>query len=135
VHPVAGRLTDTDEVATGWSRPGQRDAHRPASNGPRRGALIGAIAIAAGLVLVIALLGLARVRDDHSSADRRELNRGGDRSANNALHTIVLSRMRWDPRTRDYVDRRAREGLSKREIQRCLKRYVLREVYTILNGT
>ncbi len=66
-------MADTYEVATGWSRRDQRDAHRPASNGPRRGALIGTIAIAAGLALVIALLGLARVRDDHSSADRREL--------------------------------------------------------------
>ena len=64
--------------------------------------------------------------------DRHRLNRGGDRAANHALHTIVLTRMRWDDRTRDYVERRIQQGLSKREIMRCLKRYVAREVYKIL---
>src|SRR5690606_33909949 len=61
---------------------------------------------------------------------RHRLNRGGDRSANAALYRIVMSRLRWDPRTRDYVDRRTKQGRSKKEIIRCLKRYIAREVFT-----
>ncbi|MET7854811.1 transposase [Streptomyces avermitilis] len=61
--------------------------------------------------------------------DRHRLNRGGDRQANRALHTIVLVRMRHDPRTRDYVARRTLEGLKTKDIFRCLKRFVAREVY------
>jgi transposase len=60
---------------------------------------------------------------------RKRLNRGGDRTANEALWRIVLVRMVSDLRTRDYVERRTKEGLSKREIIRCLKRYVARELY------
>jgi len=60
---------------------------------------------------------------------RKRLNRGGDRRANQALWRIVMVRMVSDPRTRDYVERRTKEGLSKREIIRCLKRYVAREIY------
>jgi hypothetical protein len=45
------------------------------------------------------------------------------------LHTIVLVRMRHDQRTRDYVARRTAEGLTKKDIIRCLKRFVAREVY------
>lgn len=64
---------------------------------------------------------------------RHRLNRGGDRSANNALWRIVLVRMGTDQRTKDYVARRTAQGLSKPEIMRCLKRYVAREVFTALN--
>jgi transposase len=60
---------------------------------------------------------------------RKRLNRGGDRRANQALWRIVMVRMVSDPRTRDYVERRTKEGRSKREIIRCLKRYVAREIY------
>ena len=63
---------------------------------------------------------------------RHRLNRSGDRNANSALWRIVLARMAHDPRTRAYVTRRTTEGLSKREIMRCLKRYVAREIYPIL---
>nr|WP_238995329.1 IS110 family transposase [Streptomyces cyaneogriseus] len=61
--------------------------------------------------------------------DRHRLNRGGDRQANRALHTIVLVRIRHDPRTRDYVARRTRQGLKTKDIFRCLKRFVARAVY------
>ncbi|MHB8325800.1 MAG: IS110 family transposase, partial [Candidatus Dormibacteria bacterium] len=57
------------------------------------------------------------------------LNRGGDRIANNALWRIVMTRLICDERTQEYVARRTQEGHSKREIIRCLKRYVAREVY------
>ncbi|MFI1524899.1 IS110 family RNA-guided transposase [Kitasatospora cineracea] len=60
---------------------------------------------------------------------RHRLNRGGDRQANNALHTIALVRMRHDTRTKDYVIRRTAEGMSKKDILRCLKRFIAREVY------
>lgn len=66
--------------------------------------------------------------------DRHRLNRGGDRQANRALHTIVLVRMRHDPRTRDYVARRTLEGLKTKDILRCLKRFVAREVYRHLTS-
>ena len=58
--------------------------------------------------------------------------RGGDRSANNALWRIVMTRLNCDERTKEYVARRTQEGHSKREIIRYLKRYVAREVYRAL---
>jgi len=66
---------------------------------------------------------------------RHRLNRGGDRQANAALWRIVLVRMGTHQPTRDYVQRRTAEGLSKREIMRCLKRYVAREVFELLPQT
>ena len=60
------------------------------------------------------------------------LNRGGDRAANNAIYTVVLARLRLDGRTRAYAARRTAEGLSRREIIRCLQRYVARELYHAL---
>lgn len=60
---------------------------------------------------------------------RHRLDRGGDRRANKALFRIVIVRMRFDPRTRAYVARRLAEGRSKREIIRCLKRFVAREIF------
>lgn len=61
-------------------------------------------------------------------------HRDGDRAANNALHTIVLVRMRFDERTRAYVERRTKERLSKKDMG-CLKRLVAREVYRALTST
>ena len=60
---------------------------------------------------------------------RHRLNPGGDRQANHALWRIVITRMSSHPPTRAYAARRAKEGLSKKEIIRCLKRYAAREVY------
>ena len=68
------------------------------------------------------------------TAGRYRLNRGGNREANSALWRIVICRMSSDPATRAYVERRTKEGLSKREIIRCLKRYVAREVYRHLRA-
>ncbi len=56
--------------------------------------------------------------------DRHRLHRGGDRAANSALYTIVLTRLRYDSRTQQYMARRTAQGLSKKEVIRCLKRYV-----------
>ena len=60
---------------------------------------------------------------------RHRLNRGGDRALNRAIHTIALTRMRSCARTRAYVERRTAEGKTTREIRRCLKRYITRELY------
>jgi transposase len=63
---------------------------------------------------------------------RHRLNRGGNRQANAALYRTVVVRMRWHQPTRNYVERRTAEGLTKKDIIRCLKRYVAREVYALL---
>ena len=65
---------------------------------------------------------------------RHRLNRGGDRRPNWALSTIVLTRMRADPDTRAYVERRTAEGKTTREIRRCLKRYTTRQIYRTLTA-
>lgn len=72
-------------------------------------------------------------RDASSGRQRRHrLNRGGDRHANAALYIIVLSRLRWDPTTQAYMARRLAEGKTRKEVIRCLKRYVLREVHAAI---
>jgi len=63
---------------------------------------------------------------------RHRLSRSGDRAANSALYIVTIVRMRHHQSTRDYVERRTAEGLTKREIIRCLKRYIAREVYANL---
>ncbi len=75
------------------------------------------------------LCGVAPVSASSGKVTRHRLDRGGDRHANSALWRIVLVRMSYDPRTRDYLERRTKEGRSQREVMRCLKRYVAREVY------
>jgi transposase len=80
------------------------------------------------------LAGVAPIPASSGRTHRHRLNRGGDRAANNALHTITLVRMRYDDRTRDYVERRTKQGLSKKEIMRCLKRFVAREIYRALTS-
>lgn len=63
---------------------------------------------------------------------RHRLSRSGDRAANSALYIVTIVRMRHHQPTREYVERRTAEGLSKREIIRCLKRYIAREVFNNL---
>jgi transposase len=78
------------------------------------------------------LCGAAPIPASSGKVTRRRLNRGGNRDANHALWRIVICRMSSHPATRSYVARRSKEGLSKKEIIRCLKRYVAREVYPYL---
>ena len=68
------------------------------------------------------LCGAAPLPASSGRTHRHRLNRGGDRQANAALYRVVLCRLRWDPRTRAYAQRRTTEGMSKPEIIRCLKR-------------
>ncbi len=79
-----------------------------------------------------ALCGANPIPASSGKVTRHRLNRGGDRQANAALWRIVLVRMGHDPLTRDYVERRTKEGRTKPEIMRCLKRYVAREVFDLL---
>lgn len=79
-----------------------------------------------------ALCGVSPVEASSGNTQRRRLNRGGDRRANAALYRIVLSRLRWDTRTQAYMTRRLAEGRTRREIVRCLKRYVAREVFALI---
>jgi transposase len=75
------------------------------------------------------LCGVAPIQASSGKVTRHRLDRGGDRHANNALWRIVMVRLRSDPRSRAYMERRTKEGRSKREVIRILKRYVAREVF------
>jgi transposase len=80
-----------------------------------------------------ALCGSSPVDASSGKTRRHRLNRGGDRQANAALHRIVIVRLRWHQPTRNYLARRTAEGKTKKEILRCLKRYVAREVFAVLH--
>lgn len=79
-----------------------------------------------------ALLATNPVQASSGKVVRHRVNQGGDRQGNSALWRIVIVRMSSDPTTKTYVERRTKEGLSKNEIIRCLKRYVARETYDLL---
>lgn len=66
------------------------------------------------------------------TSGRHRLNRGGNRQANAALYRVIIVRMRWHPPTIAYVERRTADGLTKKEIIRCLKRFLVREIYQLL---
>ena len=79
-----------------------------------------------------ALAGTSPLQASSGRTIRHRLNRGGDRALNRAIHTIALTRMRSCPTTRAYVARRTAEGKTLREIRRCLKRYIARQLYRTL---
>ena len=79
------------------------------------------------------LCGVSPLPASSGMTQRHRLNRGGDRQANRALHLAVISRLRLEPRTKAYVAKKTAEEHSKMEIIRCLKRYLAREVYFLLN--
>jgi transposase len=82
-----------------------------------------------------ALCGSSPVEASSGKTRRHRLNRGGDRQANAALHRIVIVRLRWHQPTRAYLARRTTEGKTRKEIIRCLKRYIAREVFAALYQT
>jgi transposase len=129
-----------------------RRVYRPPRRCPRPGllSLYGIGSHTAALLLVAAgdhperlrseaawahLCGAAPIPASSGKTVRRRLNPGGDRQANHALWRIVFTRLGSDPATRAYAERRTAEGKSKKEIIRCLKRYVAREVYPHLRTT
>lgn len=81
------------------------------------------------------LCGVAPVDASSGRQIRHRLNRGGNRQANRALHTLIVVRLRMHPPTREYMIRRLAEGKTKAEIKRCLKRYVVRELFGVLQTT
>lgn len=78
------------------------------------------------------LCGSCPIPASSGKTQRHRLNRGGNRQANAALYRCVIVRMHWHPETIAYVQRRTAEGLSKKEIIRCLKRYVARQLFALL---
>jgi transposase len=79
-----------------------------------------------------ALCGVSPVDASSGRNHRHRLNRGGNRDANRALWVVAMVRMAKHPRTQEYVRRRTQQGLGKKEIIRCLKRYIAREIYRVL---
>ena len=80
------------------------------------------------------MAGAAPIPASSGQVTRHRLNRRGDRHLNCALHTIALSRLTYHQETREYARRRAAEGKSDREIRRCLKRYLARRLFKILES-
>jgi transposase len=81
-----------------------------------------------------ALCGTSPVEASSGKITRHRLNRGGNRAANNALWRIAMVRLTCDQRTKDYAAARRAEGKTDREIIRSLKRYIAREVYTLITS-
>jgi transposase len=81
------------------------------------------------------LAGAAPVEASSGQVVRHRLNRGGDRQLNRALHTIVMIRQAHHEPTRIYTSRRIAQGKSERDIRRCLKRTVARQLYRLLEPT
>jgi hypothetical protein len=81
------------------------------------------------------LAGVNPIPASSGNTVRHRINRGGDRRLNRALHMAVVTRMRMDPETRAYVDKRTAQGRTPREIRRSLKRYLARQIYRQLNAT
>ena len=79
-----------------------------------------------------ALAGTSPIEASSGPTVRHRLNRGGDRALNKAIHVIANTRIRSDPATQAYVVRRTTQGKSTREIRRCLKRYIARQLYRTL---
>jgi len=80
------------------------------------------------------MAGVAPIPASSGEIVRYRLNRRGDRHLNCALHTIVLSRLTHHKETREYAERRRKEGKTEREIKRCLKRYLARRIFKILEN-
>lgn len=80
------------------------------------------------------LAGAAPIPASSGQITRHRLSRHGDRQLNRALHTVVVIRLQRDPATRAYADRRRAEGKTDREIRRCLKRYIARQLYRQLEA-
>lgn len=78
------------------------------------------------------LCGVCPIPASSGKTNRMRLNRGGNRQANAAIYRVAIVRMRDDERTKAYADRRISEGKTRREIVRCIKRYIVREIYRAL---
>jgi len=79
-----------------------------------------------------ALCGTTPIPASSGKTNRHRLNRGGDRQANCALHTIMLSRLRYHPETQAYAAKRLAQGKTEPDIRRSLKRYIARRLFTLI---
>ena len=144
LRSIAERITSLNQHIT------QLDRHLDplvAATAPTLVSLLGIGTDVAGQLLVTAgdnperlhseasfakLCGVAPLPASSGRTDRHRINRGGERQANRALHITVVVRLRYCPRTRAYLQRRTEQGLTKRDIIRCLKRYIARETHTAI---
>lgn len=78
------------------------------------------------------LAGAAPIPASSGQTIRYRLDRTGDRKLNRALHMILVTRKRTHPATIAYIERRIQEGKTRREANRCLKRYLARNLYRLL---
>jgi transposase len=78
------------------------------------------------------LAGAAPIPASSGQTIRNRLDRSGDRKLNRALHMILVTRKRTHPATITYIERRVQEGKTRREANRCLKRYLARSLYRLL---
>jgi transposase len=121
-----GRRATLDRRPAGRADAADRPARRHRGRHRRRAAAAGA-----GRHRAV-LAGAAPIPASSGKTVRYRLNRSGDRQLNRVLHTVALSRLRYDPR--DYADRRRKDGKTDREIKRCLKRYIARALYRCLEA-
>jgi transposase len=146
LRSVARRIQDLDAEITQLD-----DQLRPlvARAAPRTIALLGIGTHHAGQLLVTAGENITRIRTEAAFAHlcaaapipassgqtrRHRLNPYGNRQANRTLHLIAIVRLRYSPATRAYAERRRGDGMSNKDILRCLKRYIAREVYRTLRA-
>jgi transposase len=144
LRSLARRITLLDDEIAGLDR---QLAPLVATAAPRTSALLGISTGHAGQLLITAGQNIDRLHSEGAFAalcgaspipiasgkrGRYRLNPGGDRQANRALHMIAICRLRHCPKTRAYAQRRTSEGKTKREIIRCLKRYIARQTYATL---
>lgn len=87
-----------------------------------------------GKAAFAALTGVSPIPASSGKTKRYRLNRGGDRKANNAIHTVALVRMSMDPRTKAYITKKTAEGKTKLEAIRCLKRHLANEIFTLITN-
>ncbi len=76
--------------------------------------------------------GIAPIPVSSGNTSRQRLDQGGNRQINAALHRVIVTRARCHPETQDYIARKHAEGKSNREAIRCLKRYLVRHVWRLL---
>ena len=135
------QLTAEDASSPARSRHSPASSHRNSSTSPasdrtpppsvlswsHRGRIVSEAAFAR-------LAGAAPIPASSGQTIRYRLDRAGDRKLNRALHMILVTRKRTHPATIAYIQRRLEEGKTRREANRCLKRYLARNLYRLLEN-
>ncbi len=134
---LTAELKELDKTLEGLTASAGKRVRKQFGVGPQTAAVLLAVAgdnpeRLRNEAALASLCGVSPLEASSGKTVRHRLNRGGNREANNALWTIAMVRMRSDPKTKIYVDRRTTEGKSQKEIHRCLKRYIIRELYPLI---